>query len=427
MRRCRNHTFRIIAFLYLLCIMNLTAQEDKRDHIIVDHADSLVGMEVNGEQARQLIGNVKMTHGTTIVTCERAIQFLKSNKVSLQGEVIVYDDSMALYTNSGMYYADGKFAEGFDGVRVMDGKSTLRAKYGKYYTETKRGYFKGFVSVEDSASRLTSDELTTFRDSDKTVADGNVKIVNRENRMTIFGEHFENNKKIRHSIMTVNPRALQIDSAGDNKFDTLFIWADSMQSFQDSLEKLITTGNVTLKRGSFTSESGLTNFYTKFDSIEMKRSPVVWYEQSPLETTQVMGDSIFVKLEKRKLRRMDVRGNAVAVSQADSIHRARYNQMSGQILTMLYTNNAVDRIDIDKTVTLLYYVFDGADPNGLNKSTGDHGTLTFANKKIDKVKVVGGVEGEYFPEKMIRDKEIDYNINAFSWHSPKPRKTTALN
>jgi hypothetical protein len=402
-------------------------QEGKKDVVFVDHADSLVGFEINGERARQLIGNVKLTHGKTIVTCNRAIQFLQSNKVSLQGDVVVHDDSMSLYTQSGMYYGEGKIAEAFEAVRVEEGKSILRAKYGKYYSVERKAYFRKDVSVEDTASRLTSDELMYLRDSQQTYADGNVVIFNRENDITIFGEHFENNKKTQYSIMTDHPHAIQLDSAGNGKIDTLYIRSDTMRSYQDTVQRLITSGNVFLKRGGFASESGLTIFYTKLDSIVMKISPVVWYEQNPRETTQVTGDSTFVKLEKRKMKRMNVRGNAVAVSQVDSVHRTRYNQMSGQEIIMLFDSNTVRRIDLDRTVTMLYYLFDGDEPNGFNKTTGDHGTLTFINKKIDNVKVIGGVEGQYYPEKLIKGKEMEYNISTFVWRTPHKSKIANLN
>jgi lipopolysaccharide export system protein LptA len=417
------------AWMVFLSVFFLRAngQEGKKDVVFVDHADSLVGFEINGERARQLVGNVKLTHGKTVVTCNRAIQFLQTNKVSLQGDVIVRDDSMALFTQSGMYYGEGKIAEGFDGVRVEDNGSILRSRYGKYYSIERKAYFRTDVSVEDSTSRLTSDELMYLRDSQKTIAEGNVKIVNRENHITIFGEHFENERKKSYSIMTENPRAMQIDSAGSGKFDTLFITSDTMRSYQDTVQRLVTSGNVSLRRGSFSSESGVTTFYTKLDSIVMKISPIVWYEQNPKETTQVTGDSTFVKLEKRRLRRMNVRGNAVAVSQVDSVHRSRYHQMSGQEIIMLFDSNMVRSVDLDRTVTMIYYLFDGDEPNGLNKTTGDHGTITFINKKIDKVKVTGGVEGQYFPEKMIKGKEMDYNIGAFTWHVPRKSKIATLN
>ena len=94
---------------------------------------------------------------------------------------------------------------------------------------------------------------------------------------------------------------------------------------------------------------------------------------------------------------------------------------------MMFDSNMVRRIDLDRTVTMLYYLYDGDEPNGFNKTTGDHGTITFVSKKIDNVKVIGGVEGQYYPEKMVKGKEAEYNIQAFTWRAPRRSKIANLN
>lgn len=399
----------------------------KKDVVILDHADSLVGLELDGEKARQLLGHVQFTHGRTVVTCDRAIQYLQTNRVALEGEVTVRDDSMTLYTYRGMYYADTKTAEGFDLVRLVDGKSTLRARYGKYFTAEHKAYFKNNVSLADTASDLYSNELTYYRDSGRTIADGNVKIFNRENSVTLFGGHFENERNRKYSLMVDNPRAMQIDTTESHRFDTLFVVSERMESYQDTIRpRLIATGSVAIKRTDFFSEAGQGVFYSKADSIELKKTPFVWFAQTRKETTQVSGDSIFVKLNHRKLETMFVRGSAFAASQADSLLRNRYSQMSGKEMIVRFKDSVISRIDVDKTATMMYFVFDGTEPNGLNKTTGDHGTITFIHKKIDAVTMKGGVEGQYYPEKMVRGKETDFNLEGFNWRSPRLRQFAFL-
>ena len=58
----------------------------------------------------------------------------------------------------------------------------------------------------------------------------------------------------------------------------------------------------------------------------------------------------------------------------------------------------------------------------MNKSSGDHVTLSFADGKIDKIKILGGVEGKYYPEKMIANKEADFNLTGFDWRVTRPRQ-----
>ena len=40
--------------------------------------------------------------------------------------------------------------------------------------------------------------------------------------------------------------------------------------------------------------------------------------------------------------------------------------------------------------------------NGMNKTSGDRIVMQFADGKAETIRVYGGVEGQYFPEPMVR-------------------------
>ena len=92
------------AFLLLLLLApagrEAAAQGEKQagDNVFfLQHADSLEGKIIDGERARELIGNVVITHERTRITCDRALQFVDRGKVILTGNVVVQDDSMTLH------------------------------------------------------------------------------------------------------------------------------------------------------------------------------------------------------------------------------------------------------------------------------------------------------------------------------------------
>ena len=76
--------------------------------IVVEHADSLVGRVIDGEQARELIGNVRFSQERVRVTCDRALQFIDRGLVELRGNVVVRDDSITLEAPFGLYHRDGR-------------------------------------------------------------------------------------------------------------------------------------------------------------------------------------------------------------------------------------------------------------------------------------------------------------------------------
>ncbi len=405
-------------FLFLLGAVIVTLSPlyaQSQDNIIyLHHADSLVGLELNGEQARQLIGNVKFTHGKTIVICKRATQYLKSNKVNLEGNVIVTEDSLTMRADHGIYYGDTRICEASGNVRLDDNKMNLFSDFGSYYSKDRMAHFRQHVKVLDSTSVLTADDLVYYRDEQKTIAESNVVIVSSENHLTLSGGHFENYKKVKYSLMFDRPRATQIDTSG-GVTDSVVIISDTMETYQQPPERLLATGNVSMKRTDVTSQAGSTVFYTKLDSIELRGTPFVWQTQSNGTTTQSSGDSMFVKLEQKRLRVLYLHGHAFSISQADPTLLKRYHQISGQDMTMFFKENKINNIEVDRTATMLYYLFDDKTPDGMNNTTGDHVSIEFLNGKIDQLKVIGGVEGKYVPERILNGHEEDYNLTGFNW------------
>jgi lipopolysaccharide export system protein LptA len=424
----RNHLRRAaIGLGAVLAFCSAARSQEDEKIVVLNHADSLVGREINGERVRELIGNVKLTQGSVVVTCERALQYLTADSVRLEGEVEVRDSSMRMVCSHGMYYGNDRIAEAFERVTVEDRNTTLTADYGKYFVKQKRVYFKGNVTVEDTQSILRSRELIYDRREQSTDAKGNVTITGRRNRMTIFGNHFQDFKQKGYSRMTEHPRLIQVDTASKGTFDTLTVTSGVMESYQDSLGQVVARDSVRIVRGVLAAEAGTSTFYAQADSIILRRSPFLWYSGEGAQENQVSGDSIFIKLEKRKLGTVYVRGDAYAISRADSLYPARFDQMTGQEIALRFADNKIQQIDVDKTATSLYYLFDGTKPNGLNKASGDHVTIVFANGRIEKLRVIAGPEGEYYPEKMVKRRESEYNLPGFNWRENRARKLAVPN
>jgi hypothetical protein len=48
--------------------------------------------------------------------------------------------------------------------------------------------------------------------------------------------------------------------------------------------------------------------------------------------------------------------------------------------------------------------------------------MDFQDGKIGRIKIIGGVEGKYFPESMITRREAEYNLEGFKWRESRPRR-----
>lgn len=418
-----NSSLKYISFLLFLISTNLVSQQGDKI-IVLNHADSLVGREIKGESIRELFGNVQFTQGNVVVNCDRAVQYFKTNEVVLTGNVRVQDDTLVLNGKRGIYNSDDKTAEAFEGVYLKEGTRKLFADYGKYFINEQRVLFRNNVVVQDTSSTLLCNELIYFRDQKRTIARKNVIISDLNNNVKTYSNYFENLGD--YSFLMDEPRVVQIDTTEEGTLDTLTIVGNEMHSYQDSLPRFVAVGKVIMKRGDVSAECGKSVYYTDSDSIILREKPFVWYEE-----TQVSGDSIFIKLTERKLEKIIVRGNAFAISLSDTNYQNRFDQMSGETITMNFFDGKINNINVDVTATSLYYLYEtessAADttirvqnPNGINITSGDQINILFEDKKVEAIKIISGVEGKYYPENLVQDKESDYNLAGFNWRQSKP-------
>jgi hypothetical protein len=410
--------FRIPALWIALaagCAVDLHAQSEKL--IVIEHADSLLGRTIDGEQAQELIGAVRFSQDRVRVECDRAIQFKSSGNVQLLGNVTVYDDSLTMKFPRGMYYRGERRAVALDSVRLDDGKTVLTARFGEYHIDPKKAFFKTQVVATDRESQLRADSLTYYRTEQLTNAFGKVEVESFADNLKIRGRRFESFKKGEYTRMTERPVLVKVDTTSLAQIDTLVVRSNVMESYRlDTLRKLIATDSVEIVRSEMAAVAGLAVFFTDGDSIHLRKSPVVWYQQ-----TQVSGDSIDVYLKQRKLDRVRVLGNAFAISQSDSLNKEKFDQLTGEEMLMRFGEKGLERMDVISRAISVYHLYEDTTANGLNKISGDHIVMVWENKKLVSLKVYGGIEGQYFPENLTTGKEKEFALAGFNWRGDRPQ------
>ena len=398
---------------FFLTMSGVLGQE--KELIVLKNADVFIGKTVNGEDVREATGNVHLVQGNVRVWCERAIQHLTKNEVELIGKVKVVRDTVTLTAKKGMYFGDSKKAVCEDGVRLETKHVVLLADFGTYYTEEKKAYFHTHVRVIDSSTTIFSDELTYFEKARKSIAVRNVKIINADNNIQLYGDYLEHYDETRYSKITQRPRLMQIDTSSKGEIDTLVVKSVVMESYDDSTKKLIATDSVAMARGQLAVRCGWAKYFTKDEFIELRQQPVVWYEDN-----QATGDSISLKLSHSKLQKAVIRGRTFTLSLSDSAYPARYNQLTGRTIEMYFADDKLQKMVVDRNAISLYYLYDGKDPNGCNRTSGDVITMSFQNGKVDVIRILKGIEGIYYPENMVAKKEGAYNLDGFALRSDRP-------
>lgn len=432
-----------------------------QDKITLNHADSLVGKTIDGEQVREAHGNVSMTHNNVQIYCSRVIQYYDQNKADLFGNVRVIQDTLSITAPSGIYYGNESKVVCPNGATLTDPKTTLKANWGSYLFGQDLANFRGNVSVTDNRTyTITSDELDYYRAVQKSYARGNVKVVSdssviyaddiiyekligistatgnvkiesdstviTSNKATyfdfekksiaeenvkidfltentvVYGNYAENYEKRNYSLVKGNSRLIQIDTENE-KQDTTFIFSRQMESFRNTPEYYIARDSVKTIRNDFLSVSGI-GYYFRDESgqggvISLASEPVVWKEE-----LQVTGDSIYAFFSE-DIEDIYINKSAFALQQNPDA-ADRYDQISGVFMRINFLLNEINFIQVDTNAASIYFVYDNNGPGGANRSEGEIIRLTFSQKKVNKVKITGMPKGTFFPEILVSPAEL---------------------
>ncbi|MFA3782737.1 OstA-like protein [Melioribacteraceae bacterium 4301-Me] len=442
-----------IIIILFFSIITFAQEQENFIHVI---GDSLRGRIVNGENIREVIGNVNITQGDVHIICDNAIQYLAKNKAELIGNVVLKQDSIIVETERGFYDGNSKTAYSLTRISLNDGHIKLTADSGYYFSEEKKSKFLGNVLLQDSISTLKAKKLIYFNEEDKAIATGNV-IVTQQNssliadslihtrkngvtlafnnvalfdekqKLLLIADELIDSSKVNHSILRGEPLLVQVDTSKSGKLDTLFISSKEMEAVKDSASDIMTAkDSVKIIRGEFASVNNYTfynrkeNFIFTYRTEQDINQPILWYEE-----TQLSGDSINIYLKDNELEWMNINNNAFLLS-LNKDYQDRYNQISGKNIKMYFKNNNLYLTDVVGNVLSIYYLFEDKEPNGLLKSSAERIKVFFDSTGVTDVKLYSSPSSEYHPEKMIKDKEKDFTLPTFIVYNNKPKKIDLL-
>lgn len=445
----------------IFCMLILFGMVYSQDKITINHADSLVGRIIEGEQVREAIGNVSLTHNNIKINCTRVIQYFNQNKADLYGNVRVVQDTLSISAPQGTYYGNESKVVCPAGAVLTDPKTTLKANYGIYLFSQDLANFRGNVRITDNNSyTITSDELDYYRNVQKSYARGNIKVVTdssviysdnmiyekligistatgnvriesdstvitskkatyyefekksiaedsvRINFLTedavVTGDYSENYEKRNYSFIKGNAKLRQIETKNE-KQDTTFIYSGKMESFRNVPEHYIAKDSVKTIRNDFLSVSNSGYYFRDISGkggvITLSGDPVVWKDN-----LQVTGDSIYANF-KNDIDDIFINHSAFAMQESE-LSAGRYDQISGIFMHIKFLDGEVNYIRVDTNAASIYFVYENELNNGVNRSAGDIIKLYFNEKKVDRVNIYGKPKGTYFPENLVNLDEL---------------------
>ena len=334
-------------------------------------------------------------------TASKKYQFLSNVKID-NPEYTVNSEQLDFYSETGGAYLYGEST-------IVSETSTVYCERGYYDTRGDTGYFVKNSRVDYNNRVLYGDSIYFDRNRGFASATNNIKVVDTANQSTIKGHYAEVYRK--QDSVFITKRAIAA-TLRDN--DSIYVHADTLR-ITGKTENRILRGYYRarlFKKG--TPEEGSTS--GKCDSIfinekagitKLLTNPVLWMGEN-----QMTGDTIHIlnNIKTEKLDTLKVFKNAFLI-QKDSLG---YNQVKGERLIGLFTNNELDTVNIDKNVEVIFYLYgDDGVLTGIDMTTASQLQLTLENQEIVGTRFLKKVPGKIYPPSRL--PESDRILSKFNW------------
>ena len=372
-------------------------------------------------------GTVQDTAST--LTSKIGRYFAKSKKYQFLSNVVITNPKYTVNSQQLDFYSETGGAYLYGESTIVSDASTIFCERGFYNTRNNTGYFVKNSRIEYNNRTLYGDSIYFNRTEKFASATNNIKVIDTLNKTIIKG-HYAEVFRAKDSVF-ITKRAVAI-SIKDG--DSIYVHADTLQVTGKPKKRIIKGFyKARMFKKGLPGEEPTSG---KCDSIyvnqnlgitKLLRNPVLWSGQN-----QITGDTIHILSNKKteKLDTLKVFKNAFLV-QKDS---AGYNQVKGERLIGLFTNNQLDTVNIIKNTQVLFYTRNDKDELiGINNTVCSKIQMYLNNQKITGIKFLQKVTGTLNPPSLLpenvrllpgfqwRGEERLLKVNDLFKGKPKPK------
>ncbi|WP_461303392.1 OstA-like protein [Aureisphaera sp.] len=338
----------------------------------------------------------------------------------------VQDTASTLTSWIGRYYADTKKYQFLSEVTIKNPEYTVKSPQLDFYSETGGAYLYGPSTIESETSTVYCERgyYNTRANTGHFVKNSRIDYENR----TLYGDsiYFDRNESFASAtnnikvLDTINKSIIrghyaEVFRAKDSVFITKRAVAVTLQE-QDSVYVHADTLQVTGKpenriiKGFYRARmfkeglEGEEPTSGKCDSIyideqlgitKLLREPILWSGEN-----QMTGDTIHLINNKvtDELDTLKVFNNSFLI-QKDTLEVNAYNQVKGERLIGLFTNNQLDTVNIIKNSEVIYYFRnDKNELVGIDNTLSSSIQLYLEEQKITGMRFINKVPGKVYPE-----------------------------
>ncbi len=329
-------------------------------------------------------------------------QFL-SNVVIKNPKYTINSEQLDFYSESGIAYLYGK--------STIEGESSIvYCERGYYNTRNDIGYFVKNSRVDYENRTMYGDSIYFDRNKNFASATNNIRLIDTLNNSFIKG-HYAEVFKEKDSVF-ITKRAVAI-TVREN--DSIYVHADTLR-ITGKVDNRILRGYYKARffkkglPGEEPTSGKCDSIYVneKTGITKLLQNPIMWTGEN-----QMTGDTIHLlrNIETSKLDTLKVFKNAFII-QKDS---AGYNQVKGERLIGLFTNNDLDTINIEKNTQVIFFSRnEEQELLGINNTTSSSIQMHLENQQIRGIRFNKKVNGKLYPPSQF--PENARILPGFNWY-----------
>ncbi|MFT4739737.1 MAG: lipopolysaccharide export system protein LptA [Marivirga sp.] len=414
-------------------------------------------------------GDVVIKEGDSVTITARELHYLmQDNKAELRRNVVYKDGSIILTTDYLDYFTNTEDARFYNGGKIVDGETTLKAKDafvvnaenlikfynkvdlnspeynlktdtlfydritkiattygptqtimedgetvdakegGKFYTVSKKvRYQEGKITTE--SYEIFGDNLFFDEIKNESQADGRVKVISEEKNIIILGDIAVSKQETGVTKVWGNPVLKQMIEN-----DTIYITADTLISIDsdiDSLSRLLAYKNVKIYKSDLQGIADSMAYNLTDSVIHFYQKPVLWSDDN-----QITGDTISISIINGTMDKMNINSHAFT---ANIDTAGNYNQIKGRDMIAYLKNDQMDRIYVYGNGEAIYFALDDEDYSliGMNKIQCAEMKLIFIDGSMNDITFYKNPEGKFIPPHELAEPEK--RLKDFNWQIEK--------
>ncbi len=347
----------------------------------------------------------RLVDGENTLTSENGFYQMNQKLFTFTKNVVLKNPQYTMYCDTLLYNSGTRIAYFHGPTKIISKDGTLYSEAGEYNMVTKLANFHGRSKMDYKDYTISAERLNYNQFTGKGLAKRGVIINSFKDSSIVEGELAYYDRKKGYSKVYAN--ALMKHMFGG---DTLFLKADTLISINDSItgnRKVLAYHNVKVYHKQMQAKCDSLIYNLSDSLLYFFKDPVMWSSGS-----QVLADTIWLRLKRQKINRMYLRRNAFLISR-DSI--GDYNQVKGKNMLAYFNDSTrIERIDVKGNGESIYFALEGdTSLIGMNKVICSDMTVKFKGKKVKTITFLKKPDAVFIPPHEIQEPET--RLKGFRW------------